>query len=215
MAEAKKKAPKKAAAPKEKEKAAAKKKKAKVEAAAPVKKPVAAPPPPPVEVKAPPRAGKPLAAAPAPVVHPVVEVKIKTKPKPAMPAGPRYYGTGRRKESTAKVWLLPGSGKVTVNGLDYVKYFCSRKLLEFQVNRPFATTQTAGKYDVFADVFGGGVPAQATAVSLGIARALVILNPDLKVLLKREGLLTRDPRMKERKKYGLKRARRAFQYTKR
>jgi len=213
MSEVKKKSPKKAGAPKEKEKAAAKKKKAKVEVAAPVKKPVAAPPSLPVEVKAPPRVEKPLAAAPA--VQPAVEVKVKAKPKPALPAGPRYYGTGRRKESTAKVWLMLGSGKVTVNGLDYVKYFCSRKLLEFQVNRPFATTQTAGKYDVFADVFGGGVPAQATAVSLGIARALVMLNPGLKVLLKREGLLTRDPRMKERKKYGLKRARRAFQYSKR
>ncbi|MDD5593310.1 MAG: 30S ribosomal protein S9 [Candidatus Margulisbacteria bacterium] len=132
-----------------------------------------------------------------------------------MPKGPKYYGTGRRKEATAKVWLTAGTGKLTLNGKSLKEYFCGRKLLEFIVNRPFAATQLAGKYDVHAELLGGGVPSQADAIRMGIARALVVLNPALKTILKREGLMTRDPRMKERKKYGLKRARRAFQYTKR
>ncbi|MBI5078824.1 30S ribosomal protein S9 [Candidatus Saganbacteria bacterium] len=133
----------------------------------------------------------------------------------AAPGQEKYYGTGRRKEAVAKVWLRPGSGRILLNARPAVEYFCSRKALEFQVNRPLVTTQTLGRYDVEATIYGGGVPGQAWAVSMGIARALVQLNPDFKPLLKREGLLTRDPRMKERKKYGLKRARRAFQYSKR
>lgn len=197
MVEAKKKGLKKAAP---KEKAAPKKRKVKAEEVKPVEIPA-------VEVKV---------EVPAPVAAPPVAAKvIVTKPKRVLPVGPRYFGTGRRKEAVAKVWLTPGSGKVLLNEKPLSVYFCGRKLLEFQVSRPFAVTKTAGSYDVSADVYGGGVPGQAGAVVLGIARALVQLNPDFKVLLKREGLLTRDPRMKERKKYGLKRARRAFQYTKR
>jgi small subunit ribosomal protein S9 len=186
--------------------AEARKKKTKKKPALRKKKEVAAAPPPlPVEERPPIEAAAPAqAAAPKPVVP----------PKPRIPT-PRYYGTGRRKESAAKVWITPGSGKFTVNGRSILQYFCGRKLLEFFINRPFIVTQTAGKYDVYAEAFGGGIPGQATALSLGIARALVQLNPDLKTMLKRVGLLTRDPRMKERKKYGLKRARRAFQYTKR
>src|SRR3989338_2081337 len=153
------------------------------------------------------RPRKKKVAAPAPAVA--------AKKRPGLPSGPKYYGTGRRKEAVAKVWLAAGSGKLSVNGKSLLEYFCGRRLLEYQVGRPFAVTKTAGQYDVFARVQGGGVPGQAVAVSLGIARALVQLSPDFKVLLKREGLMTRDPRMKERKKYGLKRARRAFQYTKR
>jgi small subunit ribosomal protein S9 len=133
----------------------------------------------------------------------------------ALPTGNKYYGTGRRKEATAKVWLVVGSGKITINRRPMAQYFANRKLLEYYVNRPLVATQSLDKYDVYAFVKGGGVPGQAGAVSLGIARALVEINPDLKTLLKREGLMTRDPRMKERKKYGLKRARRAFQYSKR
>ena len=157
----------------------------------------------------------PVQAAPpeAPKAHYVPAAP--KKPKLPKVEAPKYYGTGRRKEATAKVWLVPGTGKITANGRSMSQYFCNRKLLEFQINRPFAATKTAGSYDVFAEVFGGGVPGQAGAISLGIARALIRFNSDLKVVLKREGLLTRDPRMKERKKYGLKRARRAFQYTKR
>jgi small subunit ribosomal protein S9 len=139
-----------------------------------------------------------------------------TKPaKPVLPKVPKYFGTGRRKEAVAKVWLTAGEGKITVNTRPLSQYFFGRKLLEFQVTRPLVETQLAGKYDVFARVLGGGIVGQAGAVGLGIARALVELDPALKTTLKRQGLLTRDPRMKERKKYGLKRARRAFQYTKR
>ncbi len=185
MAEARKKTTKKETEPKKK--------------AAPRKKKEVAAAPPAVE-----------ALAPAPAAVP----KPATPPKPRIPT-PRYYGTGRRKEAAAKVWITAGSGRITVNGRSILQYFCGRKLLEAIINRPFLATQTAGKYDVYAEAFGGGVPGQATALRMGIARALVQLNPDLKTLLKREGLLTRDPRMKERKKYGLKRARRAFQYTKR
>ena len=135
--------------------------------------------------------------------------------KPALPKGDKYYGTGRRKEATAKVWLTHGTGKMTLNGKTLKEYFCGRKLLEFIASRPFAATKTESKFDVHAELLGGGISSQADAIRLGIARALVVLNPALKTILKHEGLMTRDPRMKERKKYGLKRARRAFQYTKR
>lgn len=150
----------------------------------------------------------------APKVQPHHHVVAKPK-KPAIPAGPKYYGTGRRKEATARVWVKPGSGKVTVNGQPYQDYFCHRKILEVQVMRPLVVTNTQTNYDVFAEAYGGGVPAQATAVSHGMSRALLEVSPDFRTKLKREGLLTRDPRTKERKKYGLKRARRAFQFTKR
>jgi len=189
MAESRKKVQKKAAPPKEK--AAPRKKKVK-----PVEMPVE------VKVEA-------KVEAPPPAPKPVKKIK------PPKVTVPRYYGTGRRKEAVAKIWLISGSGKVLLNQKPASEYFCGRKLLEFQINRPFVATKTVGNYDVFGDVYGGGVPGQAGAVSLGISRALVRLNPDFKVLLKREGLLTRDPRMKERKKYGLKRARKAFQYSKR
>ena len=156
-----------------------------------------------------------VAEAPAPK-KPVVTAPREKKVKLAKPAkGVRYHGTGRRKESVAKVWLQSGSGKILLNGRNYSDYFCGRKLLEFQVTRPLAVTNTAASYDVYADVFGGGVNGQAGAVSLGIARALLELSPDYRIKLKREGLLRRDPRMKERKKYGHKRARKSFQYSKR
>lgn len=152
--------------------------------------------------------------APAPEA-PKPEKKVVAKPKKEKVAGPRYYGTGRRKEAVAKVWLSPGAGNITLNGKDFSEYFCGRKLLEYYVTRPMVVTNTRANYDVQAEAYGGGVPGQAGAVSLGIARALLEVSPDFRVKLKREGLLRRDPRMKERKKYGLKRARRAFQYTKR
>jgi len=200
-----KKTTKKAAAPKAKAPAAPKKKKVEeapkpaVHAAKPEVKPVEAKP------------AAPVHHAPVPAAK---KVRVETTPR-LLPAGEKYYGTGRRKEATAKVWLVPGSGKMTFNGKSLKDYFCGRRLLEFIINRPFAATQLAGKFDVYAELLGGGVPSQADAIRMGIARALVVLNPALKTVLKREGLLTRDPRMKERKKYGLKRARRAFQYTKR
>lgn len=154
--------------------------------------------------------------APAPAAAGVEKkVFVPRKPKPAKAVGPRYYGTGRRKEATAKVWLTPGSGKLLFNGRSLQEYFGGRKILELMINRPFAATQTGGTFDASIELLGGGVSAQADAVRMGIARALVAVNAAFKPILKKEGLLTRDPRMKERKKYGLKRARRAFQYTKR
>lgn len=162
---------------------------------------------------------KPAEAEKAAVVPEVSrpEEKIVARPKPRRerPKGPVYYGTGRRKEARAKVWLYPGSGNITLNGRSYSEYFGGRKLLEYQVTRPLAVTNTLNSYDVQVDAMGGGVPGQAGAVCMGIARALLEVSPDFRLKLKREGLLRRDPRMKERKKYGLKRARRAFQYTKR
>ncbi len=153
-------------------------------------------------------------AAPVPEA-PKPEKKVVAKPKKAKAAGPKYYGTGRRKEAVAKVWLSPGTGKIILNGKDFSEYFCGRKVLENHVTRPFVVTNTRTNYDVEAQAFGGGIPGQAGALSMGIARALLEVSPDFRVKLKREGLLRRDPRMKERKKYGLKRARKAFQYTKR
>lgn len=167
-----------------------------------------------VEVTVPTLETKPEMAVPESVVSTAPEV-LPTKPKEKLPPGPRYYGTGRRKEAVAKVWLVPGSGNIIVNGRSLTDYFYNRKLLEYQVTRPLLVAQVHEKYDVMAEAFGGGVPGQAGALGLGIARALVQLNPDLRTVFRREGLLTRDPRMKERKKYGRKRARRSFQYTKR
>jgi small subunit ribosomal protein S9 len=157
--------------------------------------------------------GKKLTVAP----RPPAEKRELAAPsaKRLLPTGIKYYGTGRRKEAVARVWLSAGKGRILVNAKPFQEYFCHRRILEFSVQRPLKTTSNSDKFDVYAFVAGGGVPGQAGAVSLGIARALLQVNPDLKTALKREGLLTRDPRMKERKKYGLKRARRAFQFTKR
>jgi len=148
-----------------------------------------------------------VAAAPA---------QASEKPKKGKPPkGPLYCGTGRRKEAVARVKLYPGTGNIFINNHTLSEYFCGRELLEYQATRPLVVTNTDKNYDVHAEAYGGGIPGQAGAVSLGIARALLEVSPDFRVKLKREGLLRRDPRMKERKKYGLKRARRAFQYTKR
>ncbi len=157
-------------------------------------------------------------AAPRPPVEVKKPIVVKTGLKPKktkLPAGTKYYGTGRRKEAVAKVWLISGSGKIVLNGRDFSDYFAGRKVLEIKVRKPLVVTDNQQSFDVYANVLGGGVPGQAGAVSMGIARALLQVNPDLRIKLKREGLLRRDPRMKERKKYGLKRARKAFQYTKR
>ncbi len=125
-----------------------------------------------------------------------------------------YYGTGRRKTSVARVRLLPGNGRVIVNGRDINDYF-GRAVLRTIVLQPFVLTNTEGKYDVMVKVHGGGASGQAGAIRHGIARALLNVDPELRVTLKRAGYLTRDPRMKERKKYGLKKARRASQFSKR
>lgn len=126
----------------------------------------------------------------------------------------RYYATGRRKTSVAKVWLIPGKGKITVNDKDMDKYF-PLETLKIIVKQPLTLTDTLGKFDVVAKVQGGGYTGQAGAVRHGIARALILADPTLKPVLKKAGYLTRDPRMVERKKYGLKKARRAPQFSKR
>ena len=127
---------------------------------------------------------------------------------------PYFYGTGRRKKSIARVRLLPGSGAVKINKRDIDDYF-GLGTLKLIVNQPFGVTNTVGKFDIFCSVVGGGVSGQAGAIRLGVARALLQSDEEYRSLLKKAGFLTRDPRMKERKKYGLKAARRAPQFSKR
>ena len=129
-------------------------------------------------------------------------------------AKPYFYGTGRRKKSVARVRLYPGTGVVTINGRDIDDYF-GLDTLKFIVNQPFGVTDTVGKFDIVANVNGGGFSGQAGAIRHGVARALLSADETYKPLLKKAGFLTRDPRMKERKKYGLKGARRAPQFSKR
>lgn len=125
-----------------------------------------------------------------------------------------YYGTGRRKTSVARVRLVPGEGNILVNERQLNAYF-GLKTLELIVKQPLNVTDTLGKYDVIADVKGGGVSGQAGAVRHGIARALLKVDLEFRPALKKAGLLTRDPREKERRKYGLKKARKASQFSKR
>lgn len=126
----------------------------------------------------------------------------------------QYWGTGRRKTSVARVRLVPGSGSVTINKRSMEDFF-GLETLKLIVRQPLLLTNLQGSYDVIANVQGGGISGQAGAIRHGIARALLKVDPDLRQALKREGLLTRDARMKERKKYGLKAARRAPQFSKR
>lgn len=125
-----------------------------------------------------------------------------------------YLGTGRRKESVARVRLIPGDGKIIINGRDIDDYF-GMETLKMIVRAPMAATETLGRFDVKVNVVGGGFTGQAGAIRHGIARALLKADEELKPMLRKGGYLTRDPRMKERKKYGLKAARRAPQFSKR
>ena len=129
-------------------------------------------------------------------------------------AKPYFYGTGRRKKSVARVRLYPGTGAITINGRDINDYF-GLETLKLIVNQPFTVTDTMGKFDIVCRVNGGGFSGQAGAIRHGVARALLSADENYKPLLKKAGFLTRDPRMKERKKYGLKAARRAPQFSKR
>ena len=129
-------------------------------------------------------------------------------------ASARYYGTGRRKSSVARVYITPGKGKITINKRDIDEYF-GLETLKMVVRQPLAATETEGKFDITVTVKGGGVTGQAGAIRHGLSRALLEADADYRPLLKKEGFLTRDPRMKERKKYGLKAARRAPQFSKR
>jgi len=148
----------------------------------------------------------------------------ETPAAPAAPAAPlreqeldaqgRAYATGRRKDAVARVWLKPGSGKITINGRDQVVYF-ARPTLRLVISQPFDVTDRAGQYDVVATVKGGGLSGQAGAVKHGISQALAKFEPALRPTVKSAGFLTRDSRVVERKKYGRAKARRSFQFSKR
>ncbi len=125
-----------------------------------------------------------------------------------------YYGTGRRKNSVARVRVYNGTGNITINGRNIDDYF-GLETLKLIVRQPLALTENLDKFDIVCNVAGGGVTGQAGAIRHGLSRALLLFNPELRPVLKKAGFLTRDPRMKERKKYGLKAARRAPQFSKR
>ena len=129
-------------------------------------------------------------------------------------ANTKNYGTGRRKSSVARVYLVPGTGKITINKRDIDEYF-GLDTLKVIVRQPLVATETSDKFDVLVNVKGGGYTDQAGAIRHGISRALLTVDGDYRPVLKKAGFLTRDPRMKERKKYGLKAARRAPQFSKR
>ncbi|HTK58299.1 MAG TPA: 30S ribosomal protein S9 [Sphingomicrobium sp.] len=148
--------------------------------------------------------------APAPVA-PQIETPLREQ---QLDKYGRAYATGRRKDAVARVWLKPGTGKIEVNGRDQSIYF-ARPTLRLVINQPFGITDRVGQYDVVATVKGGGLSGQAGAVKHGIAQALSRYEPALRTAVKREGFLTRDSRVVERKKYGRAKARRSFQFSKR
>ncbi len=135
-------------------------------------------------------------------------------PQPKLDAQGRAYSTGKRKDAVARVWIMPGSGKLTVNGREGGDYF-ARPVLRMSINQPFAAVGRTEQYDVTCTVKGGGLSGQAGAVRHGISRALVDFEPPLRPTLKAGGFLTRDARIVERKKYGKRKARRSFQFSKR
>ncbi|MEZ5930482.1 MAG: 30S ribosomal protein S9 [Alphaproteobacteria bacterium] len=145
---------------------------------------------------------------------PAADSGIATPAEPKIDAQGRAYATGRRKESVARVWLKPGAGRITVNGRDVDTYF-ARPVLRMIMNQPFEAAGRAQQFDVVCTVKGGGLSGQAGAVRHGISRAMVAYDPALRPALKTGGFLTRDSRRVERKKYGLAKARRSFQFSKR
>ncbi|OCX61153.1 30S ribosomal protein S9 [Thioclava sp. SK-1] len=134
--------------------------------------------------------------------------------EPVKDALGRSYATGKRKDAVARVWIKPGTGKISVNGKDMPAYF-ARPVLQLIVNQPFGVAGVEGEFDVYATVAGGGLSGQAGAVKHGISKALQLFNPALRPALKAAGFLTRDSRVVERKKYGKAKARRSFQFSKR
>ena len=135
-------------------------------------------------------------------------------PEPKIDDKGRSYATGKRKDAVARVWIKPGPGKFTINGRDLETYF-ARPVLRMVINQPFVVTEREGQYDVICTVKGGGLSGQAGAVKHGISKALTYYEPALRGALKKEGFLTRDSRVVERKKYGRRKARRSFQFSKR
>lgn len=143
------------------------------------------------------------------------ETELKKPPaEPKIDAQGRSYATGKRKDAIARVWIKPGTGKITVNGRENKVYF-ARPVLRMLMNQPFAVANRQDQYDVVCTVSGGGLSGQAGAVRHGVSKALTYYEPALRPLLKKEGFLTRDARVVERKKYGHKKARRSFQFSKR
>ena len=151
-------------------------------------------------------------ASQAGVVTPAAEPVVPVEPK--IDDKGRSYATGKRKDAVARVWIKPGPGKITVNGRELETYF-ARPVLRMLINQPFAVTEREGQYDVTCTVKGGGLSGQAGAVKHGISKALLYYEPGLRGALKKEGFLTRDSRVVERKKYGRRKARRSFQFSKR
>lgn len=148
------------------------------------------------------------------VVQEFVVDKTKPLPEPKIDKLGRAYATGKRKDAIARVWIKPGTGKITVNGRESTIYF-ARPVLRMLMNQPFAVANRNEQYDVSCTVAGGGLSGQAGAVRHGISKALTYFEPALRAILKKEGFLTRDARVVERKKYGHKKARRSFQFSKR
>jgi small subunit ribosomal protein S9 len=151
-------------------------------------------------------------AADAPDAPDAPDAAVAVEPK--IDAQGRSYATGKRKNAIARVWIKPGPGKIIVNGRELETYF-ARPVLRMVINQPFAVTEREGQYDVMCTVKGGGLSGQAGAVKHGISKALTYYEPALRGSLKKEGFLTRDSRVVERKKYGRKKARRSFQFSKR
>ncbi len=163
-------------------------------------------------------AAAPVAEAEAPVEaqpEAPVEEEVSTTPtEPVIDEHGRSYATGKRKDAVARVWIKPGLGKITVNGREVERYF-ARPVLQMLLQQPFDVADRSGQYDVMATVTGGGLSGQAGAVRHGISKALTYFEPGLRPALKKEGFLTRDSRVVERKKYGRRKARRSFQFSKR
>jgi small subunit ribosomal protein S9 len=154
-----------------------------------------------------------IAEKPVHVVH--VEERKAAPEKKKPPKKSQYHGTGGRKTSGARVWMSEGSGKYLINGRSLENYTCGRQLLLKKAMEPMVATNTVGKYDIYAYAHGGGVCSQIGAVRQAVSVAITHANPEHRPVLRKTGLLTRDPREKERKKYGQKRARKRFQYSKR
>ena len=170
-----------------------------------------------MEAKAAEAAAPETAAVETAVVEAVVETPVEEAPivvEPKIDELGRSYATGKRKDAVARVWIKPGSGKISVNKREVETYF-ARPVLRMLIKQPFAIAERTDQYDVFCTVKGGGLSGQAGAVRHGISKALVLYEPTLRPALKKEGFLTRDSRVVERKKYGRKKARRSFQFSKR